>query len=414
MVLPNIHLPEFAALLRECTGQDADLVGEIALARAVREGMARAHVDDPRVYLLRLRTNRIARQRFINALTIGESWFFRDEAPFAFLIQHLSGRARVGSGGAPVELLSLPCASGEETYSLAATAREAGLTPLQCRIEGIDINTACLRHARKAIYQGHAFRSIGPDRLLRYFDAEEQGYRVKSWLRDYVTFFHGSVINPDARLLQRRYDVILFRNLLIYLSAEVRRQVLALIRSLLKPDGLVIVGHAETGLMAATGFAPEGTAHSFAFCRAPPAQASHNSISKMPYRAASDSTQAQPKESQADTGGRPVQRAVGATLQEVEQLANAGDIEEAQRRCGWLLATSGGDPEVCYLCAIVAEAAGDRAQAEVLLREAIKTCPEHYPALVHLAATLAGRGADAEATELRRRAQQLADTGGRT
>jgi len=408
----DLHYPQFADLLRECTGQDAELVGQNILERAVREGMALMRAKDPQVYLARLRSNRSTRQRFVNAVTIAESWFFRDDAPFNFLMQALIRRASEGAAGEPIELLSMPCANGEEAYSLAMTAHEAGLTPAQCRIEGIDINTSCLRHAREAIYQGHALRGIDPDRLLRYFDADGQGHRVRPWLKQYVTFFHGSVINPDPRLLQRRYDVILFRNLLIYLGAEARRQVLSLIRNLLKPDGLVIVGHAETGLMAAAGFAPQGTPHSFAFRRAQPAQGVFSRLPTAPARAASAGETVMPKASPAQAVERPVQHAVGATLQEVEQLANAGNIEEAQRRCRWLLATSGNDPQVGYLCAIVEEAAGNDAQAEALLREVIKTCPEHYPALVHLAASLVRRGADSEATELRHRAQQLADSGG--
>lgn len=405
------YYPQFAELLRERTGQDVELVGHTMLERAVREGMALMRAKDPEMYLARLRSNRSTLQRFVNAMTIGESWFFRDDAPFEFLIQMLSRRASRNAGSGTIDLLSMPCASGEEAYSLAMTAHEAGLAADQCRIEGIDINTRYLRLARGAVYQGHALRGVGPDRLLRYFVADAQGHRVKDWLKQYVSFFHGSVTNPDARLLQRRYDIVLCRNLLIYLGAEARRQVLVLVRNLLKPDGLVIVGHAETGLMAAAGFIPEGTSHSFAFLRAQSAQPviSRTSVAMAHTSGAGGTATLKPG---AATAAGLVKPSVGATLQEVEQLANAGHIEEAQQRCRWLLATSGNEPDVGYLCAIVAEAAGDEAHAEALLREVIKVCPEHYPALVHLAASLARRGVDNEACELRLRAQQLAESGG--
>lgn len=406
------YYPQFADLLREWTGQDVELVGHTILDRAVREGMALMRAKDPEMYLARLRSNRSTLQRFVNAMTIGESWFFRDDAPFEFLMQTLSRRASHNAGSEAIELLSMPCASGEEPYSLAMTAHAAGLTADQCRIEGIDINTRCLRLARDAVYQANALRGIDPDRLLRYFDADVQGHRVKDWLKQYVSFFHGSVTSPDARLLQRRYDIVLCRNLLIYLGAEARRQVLVLIRNLLKPTGLVIVGHAETGLMAAAGFVPEGTSHSFAFLRAQsaPPVLSRNSAAAEPTRGAGGTVTLKP--GATNTAAGLVKPSVGATLHEVEQLANAGHIEEAQLRCRWLLATSGNDPEVGYLCAIVAEAAGDEAHAEALLRDVIKARPEHYPALVHLAASLARRGVDNEASELRERAQQLAESSG--
>lgn len=400
------HYPAFAALVRECTGQEADFVGETTLARAVREGMALSHAKDPQEYLTQLRANRSTLQRFINAVTVGESWFFRDEAPFTFLKHWLIRRTQPQS--ARIEMLSLPCAAGEEAYSMAMTADEAGLTLAQCRIEGVDINTTYLRRAREAEYRANAFRGFDKDRLYRYFDASENTYVLKPHLKKYVTFFHGSVVEPDARLLQQRYDVILFRNLLIYLSLDARRQALTVVRNLLKPDGVLIVGHAETGLMAAAGFVPEGTAHSFAFCHAPIPLNASNSASKISARLASvTSFPSSTRDSKiADRSSLP--RDTGTTLSEVEQLANAGNIEAARQRCSWLLATTNNDPDVSYLCAIVAEAAGEDAYAEMLFRETIKLCPNHYPALIHLAASLASRGDEVEAVELRQRAQRLA------
>lgn len=403
---------EFVALLRECTGQEAELIGEATLARAVREGMALSRTKDPEAFLVQLRSNSVTRQRFINAVTIGESWFFRDEAPFQFLGQYLVRRATSMAEGDPIGLLSLPCANGEEAYSLAMTAHEAGLKPSQCHVEGMDINTLCLRRAREGIYQGHAFRSLGAERLLRYFDTTEDGYAVRAWLKDYVTFFRGSVVDPEPRLLQRRYDVVLFRNLLIYLGTAARRRALTLVRELLKPEGILIVGHAETGIVAAAGFAPEGTAYSFAFCRdqRPPAAGAATLKGRTPPEPEAESSAT--RDAGAVVVGHEAAGDHSATLQEVERLANGGNIEEAQRRCTWLLAAAGNDPQVCYLCAIVAEAAGQGAEAEQLLRQTIAQCPGHYPALVHLAASLASRGAEAEAHELRRRAEQLA-TGSR-
>lgn len=408
----NNAYQEFVALLRECTGQEAELVGESTLVRAIREGMALSHCKDPQEFLTRLRANRITLQRFVNAVTIGESWFFRDEGPFTFLKNYLSQRTRLLN--VPIDMLSLPCASGEEAYSMAMSASEAGLTPSHCRIEGIDINTSSLRRAREAEYRGYAFRGLDPDRLSRYFEKVDDRHRVKSPIREFVVFHHGSVVNPGAQLLQRRYDVILFRNLLIYLSPEARRQVLALMRNLLKPDGVVIVGHAETGLMSAAGFTPEGTALSFAFrCASATGQGGATAL-KSTYPVASNGART-PSQERPRVGSRSAEHDdFGATLREVEQLANAGHIDEAHRRCSWLLATANDDPQVSYLCAIVAEAAGDNASAEVLLRETLRTHPDHYRALVHLAASLATRGDHTEAAELRRRAQQLADTDGPT
>lgn len=401
---------EFVALLRECTGQEADLVGESTLVRAVREGMALSKCKDTQEFLARLRANRSTLQRFVNAVTIGESWFFRDEAPFKFLRQYLS--QRVQAQNFPIEMLSLPCASGEEAYSMAMTASEVGLTPANCRIEGVDINTACLRRGREAEYRGHAFRGLDPDRLALYFDKVDDRYQVKSAIREYVEFYQNSVVNPGTRLFQHRYDVIFFRNLLIYLGPETRRQALALMRRLLKPEGVLVVGHAETGLMAAAGFAPENMTLSLAFRCAPSLVHSGGAAAKSATSAATSAIRSTQPDAPRVSRGHTEQNHLGATLQEVEQLANAGHIAEAHRRCSWLLATTNDDPQVCYLCAIVAEAAGDGASAEALLRETLRTCPEHYRALVHLAASLATRGDHNEATELRRRAQQLADTDG--
>jgi chemotaxis protein methyltransferase WspC len=396
--------------MREITGQEAVLVGENTLRSAIRGVMEREGVRDPRTLLERLRADSSKLQSFINTVTISESWFFRDEAPFQFFARYCQGWIARGRPGERIDVLSLPCAGGEEAYSVAITAHRAGLGPQHCHVDALDISTEALARAERGFYTAHAFRGVDAPQWGEYFQPVEGGFAVQAWLKNYVTFWQGSVLEADSRLAGSRYDVIFFRNLLIYLGGAARQRALQVVASLLKPQGVLLVGHAETGLTG-PDFAADGDVHHFAFRRKASA-ANAPLLAPTPATCAPVGTRALPAgEGRGRFGDSALETGYTSVVSEVEQLANEGKLGEARRRCGWLLAETPEDPQVCYLCAVVAEAEGDAGGAEELLRRALAQSPEHYPALVHLAATLEVRGAKSEADELRARAQDLAEQG---
>ena len=143
-----------AALLKERMGLDAESIGIDSVRRAVRERLAARGLDDAQVYWIQLNASEQELQELIEAIVIPETWFFRDPEAFATLVRmvreewlpkHPEGRLRI---------LSLPCSTGEEPFSIAIWLLENW--PLvdahNIEIVGSDINTRALSEARAGRY----------------------------------------------------------------------------------------------------------------------------------------------------------------------------------------------------------------------------------------------------------------------
>ena len=117
---------DFDALLREAIGLDATSLGPSAVARAVAARQAACRLDDVHGYWLRVRSSPSELQELIEAVVVPETWFFRDPAAFSALAA-MAHSDLVANPARDLRLLSLPCSSGEEPYSMAIALLDAGL-----------------------------------------------------------------------------------------------------------------------------------------------------------------------------------------------------------------------------------------------------------------------------------------------
>ena len=155
--------------------------------------------------------------------------------PFELLFETVAGR------NDEFRVLSAPCSTGEEPYSIAMTLMGAGLKSFQ--VDGVDISERALLKARDGIYGYNSFRADLPLYAQRWFRKCEQGRMLAQEVRNSVNFHAGNII--DGCLPNGRYDVIFCRNLLIYLDDGSRKCLAALLNEKLKDGGLLFVGHAE-------------------------------------------------------------------------------------------------------------------------------------------------------------------------
>jgi chemotaxis protein methyltransferase WspC len=128
-------------LLEAEIGLDLDSVGASSLRAAVAARMAARGVRDPALYASLLES-RDEREALVDAVVIPETWFFRDRVPFELLAERATPGLRV---------LSAPCSSGEEPYSIAMALLDAGLAPGGFRIDALDISAPLLARARAGI-----------------------------------------------------------------------------------------------------------------------------------------------------------------------------------------------------------------------------------------------------------------------
>ena len=158
------------ALLGQTIGLSSDAIGAETIVRAVRQRMAQCGTSDVQTYLDRIQTSEQELHALIDEVIVPETWFFRDQMPFAYLGRYVMAEWFPIYQHAVLRVLSLACSTGEEPYSLAMALLDTGLASQHCRIDAVDVSHKALRWARGAVYGSHSFRG---DELVfrqRYFE----------------------------------------------------------------------------------------------------------------------------------------------------------------------------------------------------------------------------------------------------
>ncbi len=198
----------------------------------------------------------------VEAMTTNETFFFRDDKPFAhFRGQVLPQLAASRPPGAGLRFWSAAASTGQEAYSLAMIAAEgqALLGGRRVEIVGTDIAREPLARARAGLYtQFEVQRGVPMTALVKHFRKEQEGWRIAEPLRAMVSFREWNLL-ADLRPLGQ-FDTIFCRNVLIYFDQPTKSRVLEAIAERLAPDGVLYLGGAETilGLTERLVAAPGG------------------------------------------------------------------------------------------------------------------------------------------------------------
>jgi chemotaxis protein methyltransferase CheR len=181
-------------------------------------------------------------QEFINCLTTNLTSFFREDHHFIALRDELAARRPSN-----LRIWCNAASTGEEPYSLAMTVIESLGANAQAKLLCSDIDTKVLATASRGIYSADA-RGLSPERLRAHFlrgkGANSGSIRVKPEVAKLVEFRTHNLM--DARWqLGEPFDIVFCRNVMIYFDAETQRRVLEKIHAVMKPKGLLFVGHSE-------------------------------------------------------------------------------------------------------------------------------------------------------------------------
>lgn len=438
--------------LSKVIGLDAHTLGPQAVANAVKRRMAACNLTKESDYLARLNTAPANTSASTNApasaellaliemIVVPETWFFRDREPFVFLAQYVSATWLAAHPHERLQVLSVPCASGEEPYSIAMTLQSAGLPSARYRIDAVDINPVLLRKAEKGSYGPNSFRSGLLTHCERYFKTEGAARIVGPEVRAGIRFIHGNIMGPPEFAAEQTYDIVFCRNLLIYQHAAARGQIIATLDRLLKPGGLLFVGHAETMALLPDRYDPVRHSGAFAYCKI---NACLKTTGTQQDRLAADITDRHGSEQAVSS--KPVSSAVKKTLNQnttnqiairdqsgvsaihppasfpdarleptspldrVRDLADQGRLDEAAAMCQDLLKENPQLAEAHSLLGVIRTAAGQVQAAEECLNRALYLDADCHEALVHLSLLKARRGDAAGAERLRRHAARVRD-----
>ena len=206
-------------------------------------------------------------QELVEEVVVAESWFFRDERPFEWLRGYVRQRLESARARLPLRILSVPCAAGEEPYSIAIVLAEEGFPVGRYRIDAIDTSARRLAIARRGVYSKNAFRGPVLPYRSRWFRDHPEGYEIDPALRASIDFTQGSILDPQLLKDSQPYDLVFCRNLLIYLIPSARETLLGLVNRVLAPDGVLLIGHADRVESTGAGkiFAPTDDAGCFTY-----------------------------------------------------------------------------------------------------------------------------------------------------
>ncbi|MGE5191336.1 MAG: chemotaxis protein CheB, partial [Deltaproteobacteria bacterium] len=242
------ELNQLLALLRARLKLDFRCYRKKMLTRRIERRMSLSHFERLADYLAFLREHPEELKHLSRDLLISVTSFFRDrEAWHALETKVVAPLVRSKEPDEPVRVWDIGCATGEESYSLGILlleqlAAEQKYCPIQ--IFATDVDDDALEVARQATYPESISADVSPERLSRFFSrASESAYQISKPLRETVVFAHQNLITdaPFSKL-----DLIVCRNLLIYLDPEMQKKVISLLHFALSSGGFLFLGPSET------------------------------------------------------------------------------------------------------------------------------------------------------------------------
>lgn len=408
----------FFDFLKETIGLDVTSVGPAIIERAVRQRSIAAQAPSADEYWRTLQGSRDEQQALIEAVIVPETWFFRYPESFVTLAKLASKRLSEINSLRALRILSLPCSTGEEPYSIAMALLDAGLKPHQFKVDGLDVSPLSVEKARGALYGKNSFRGDDIAFRDRHFIAEGESYRLDQRVLEQVRLQVGNLLDPALLAGEPPFDFVFCRNLLIYFDQPTQKQVFEVLKCLTHVDGVLFIGPAEGSLLGRLGMRSIGIAQSFAFSRQgmpdpeplpafvpaplPVPQPLRNPppapVRSRPFARVAP-LQAAPAISGADTA---------ALLANIAVLADEGKSADARAACESYLCSHEPVAQVFYWLGLLSDVAGNTLEAQGFYRKALYLEPQHPEALMHLAGLLQAQGDAMGARRLQERAARSA------
>ncbi len=187
-------------------------------------------------------------QALVNAITVNETYFYREKEQFEVLVERLLPELHAKRPSKqPIRILSAPSSTGEEPYSIVLHILEEGRIVEERDIEivGIDIDSTVIEKAQRAKYSERSVHAIPPTVLRKWFNAGKLGYELIDDLIGTVDFKVVNVFDKEQMRKLGKFDIIFSRNMLIYFDDASRKEVAMMFYDMLNPEGYVLLGHAE-------------------------------------------------------------------------------------------------------------------------------------------------------------------------
>lgn len=198
---------------------------------------------------LKVGTDKVLRERVIDAMTTNETSWFRDTYPYEILMNELLP-FYAKQNQSSIRIWSAACSTGQEAYSISMTIAEykaanPGALNGFIEIVGTDISPTVLSMAREAVYEDiNIVRGLSEERRNRYLDKKEDRWHLKQAIKEPARFAPLNLFNTYSLL--GKFDIIFCRNVLIYFSSESKTDILTRMAEIMNPGGYLILGGSES------------------------------------------------------------------------------------------------------------------------------------------------------------------------
>lgn len=194
---------------------------------------------------------------FIGIFTINHTAFYREQHHFDILASFVKKRQK------PISIWCSACSTGEEAYSIAMTLQETVPNPeFGVQLLATDIDAAAVKKARQGVYTLDRIQPVPTELLRKYFQrgtgANGGMARVKPQLKNLISFDVVNLISSEGWPMGQSFDAIFCRNTMIYFDRNTQAQLLERFAKVLKPGGLLFVGHSESFTHMTTSLALQG------------------------------------------------------------------------------------------------------------------------------------------------------------
>jgi chemotaxis protein methyltransferase CheR len=194
-------------------------------------------------------------QNVMNALSVQETYFWREIDQVRALVQTLVPQWHARGSNSPLRIWCAACATGEEPLTIAIALNEAGwFKRAQIEIQASDASSNAIRRASEGVYKERAFRNLPPELRARYFEPEGSGWRVRSDIHSRINWGIANLMEESQIAPLAAADFIFCRNVFIYFSESAIGRVVGSFSRFIRPPGYLFVGAAESLLRLTTDF----------------------------------------------------------------------------------------------------------------------------------------------------------------
>ncbi|GAB1370564.1 protein-glutamate O-methyltransferase CheR [Candidatus Kapaibacterium sp.] len=395
-------------LLSREIGLNIDSIGLMSLARGINLTKEKFNIQT--IYELEkaVLENDTILQFLTDSIKVPETWFFRDVECYNYLHKYILENRNQFNSNNPLNILSAPCSTGEEPYSIAIYALESSLGIDDFKITAIDLSTKSLETSQIGRYRKNSFRDNFTGLVEKYFDLDDGDFFVKNHLKKPINFITANIVKNDFLENSNKFDVIFCKNLLIYLNDDARKIVLDNINKLLKNNGILMVGLSELSYFTRNGF--DQIKHNFAFvCKKSTIQYETKKESVIrPTISKKNRELTSNKTSKLTTDFNNLEGLnLSNCINQIKAFANIGNYERAEKLCNDILSFSNENIDAFYYLGLIWSSKQNFDKARDYFNKVLYLSPDHYESLIHLSLIYEANGNLQKSEIYRKRAEKV-------